>query len=301
MTEQAKAATAQRKALAAQLNATGDPRATAAATLLTRRTPPIDELRRMIGGPAPDPTLAELMALQAITPLALARVEALTAELAAAADAVEQLDTPAARSAHDLAEILRAALRSHARHVDVASGTCPVCGTDGVLGGDWAERAQVRLVELDHQAAELAAALDRAGCGDRLAGERRPLADRAAAVSTTAARLADAVLLLNRPAVPRASVDGVMRGVAVLLRQGLEAALEEHWARRGTPEAAQASMRHQLIALSVTWSADPQIAADIEVAWYGLTHACHGGVGRPMPTAGELRSVAVVIQALLLR
>lgn len=134
MTDQAKAATAQRKALAAQLNATGDPRATAAATLLTKRTPPIDELRRMIGGPAPDPTLSELTALQTITPLALARVEALTAELVAAADAVEQLDTPAARSAHDLAEILRAALQSHARHVDVASGTCPVCGTDASVG-----------------------------------------------------------------------------------------------------------------------------------------------------------------------
>ncbi len=124
------------------------------------------------------------------------------------------------------------------------------------------------------------------------------MADRAAAVSRAAARLADAVLLLERPVVPRASVDGVMRAVAVLMRQGLESALEEHWMARGMPEVAEASMCHQLIALSVTWPGDPQVAADVEAAWYGLTQACHGGVGRPVLTAGELRSVAVVIEGL---
>ncbi len=118
-------------------------------------------------------------------------------------------------------------------------------------------------------------------------------------MSRAAARLADAELLLARPAVPGVSVDGVMRAVAVLMRQGLEAALEEHWAGRGTPEVGQASMRHQLIALSVTWPGDPRVAADIEAAWYALTQACHGGVGRPVPTVGGLRSVAGVIEALL--
>ncbi len=162
LTDRAKAAAVQRKNLAAQLTATGDPRATAAATLLAKRTPPIDDLRRLTTGPSDDPTLNELMALRAITPLDLPRIEALTAELVAAADAVEQLDTPSARSAHDLAELLRAALGSHARHVDVTADTCPVCGTDGALGGDWAERATAQLDGLDHQAAELAAALDRA-------------------------------------------------------------------------------------------------------------------------------------------
>jgi hypothetical protein len=41
------------------------------------------------------------------------------------------------------------------------------------------------------------------------------MADRAAAGST-------------------ASVDGVRRAIAVLVRHGLEAVLEEHWARQGT-------------------------------------------------------------------
>ena len=68
---------------------------------------------------------------------------------------------------------------------------------------------------------------------------------------------------------------------------------------RGTPAVAQASMRHQLIALSVTWPGDPRVAADIEAAWYALTQACHGGVGRPVPTAGDLRSIVATVEALL--
>jgi hypothetical protein len=111
-------------------------------------------------------------------------------------------------------------------------------------------------------------------------------------------RLEHASLLLDRPAPPHASADGALRAVAVLLRQGLEAALAEHWMARGMPTVAEASMRHQLIALSVTWPGNPEVAAEVESAWYRLTRACHGDTGRPMLTAGELRSVGVVIQAL---
>jgi hypothetical protein len=112
-------------------------------------------------------------------------------------------------------------------------------------------------------------------------------------------RLEHASLLLDRPAPPHASADGALRAVAVLLRQGLEAALAAHWMARGMPTVAEASMRHQLIALSVTWPGEPQVAAEVESAWYGLTQACHGGVGRPVPTVGELRSVVELIDKLL--
>jgi hypothetical protein len=86
------------------------------------------------------------------------------------------------------------------------------------------------------------------------------------------------------------------RAVVLLLRQALEAALDDHWRLRA-PGVEACSARSQLICLPAFVS-DATIAEDASFVWWALTRACHHHPYELAPTSSELSELLEAVEDL---
>lgn len=86
------------------------------------------------------------------------------------------------------------------------------------------------------------------------------------------------------------------RAVALLGRQALEAALDDHWRTRA-PGVEECPMRTQLICLPVFLS-DAPLAERASYAWWALTRACHHHPYDLAPTPSELADLLGTVEEL---
>lgn len=147
----AKSAADERAERLAKLLAKTSPDLTAAATLVTHAV-------------GDDGTLAWLRQLTRLRTLDLEAISGATTAMADALDRVRAVDTPLARQASELADLLDRAL-AHRTHV--ATTDCPVCGAEGTLDPDWVART----TELRDQARAQATALATAEAHARRAAD----------------------------------------------------------------------------------------------------------------------------------
>lgn len=82
---------------------------------------------------------------------------------------------------------------------------------------------------------------------------------------------------------------------ALLLRQALEDALDQHWSRT-VPEMRDVSGRAQLI--SLPFYLDPRLAGDVNFAWCRLSAACHHDAYELPPSPEELEHLADIVDKL---
>lgn len=150
------AADAGRKELRAVAKATADERAERLAKILAKTSPDVDAATALVTDTADDDgTVAWLQRLVRQRSLDLEAIGRATATLAAALDGVRAVDTPQARQAAELADLIDRALLHH-NHT--ASTDCAVCGTSGVLDDGWAARAEMQRDQARLQATALATA-----------------------------------------------------------------------------------------------------------------------------------------------
>lgn len=97
--------------------------------------------------------------------------------------------------------------------------------------------------------------------------------------------------LLRRPTAGTAGL--WPRATAVLARQALEARLKEALAGR-LPGVERANVRVQLLCL-MSYFEDTQIAHEVNLAWWGLSRACHHLSYELPPTAPELEALIDVV------
>jgi hypothetical protein len=94
---------------------------------------------------------------------------------------------------------------------------------------------------------------------------------------------------------PDAGTAGVWpRAAALLIRQALETALDDVWARTA-PGVADASARAQLLCLA-EYLGDRALAGEVSVAWAALSRACHHQAYSLPPTAVELGQWIAVVR-----
>lgn len=142
---------------------TADPRPAAALKALNARAWDFATLTALAAGTA-DAGAAEtelLRRLQSLVAPAPGAVADLVERLRAAERACADLVGTDAERSHQRADLLEQALRYHQAH---ASSTCPVCGTEGVLLGDWSSSATAEIAALrgEARACEAARAARRA-------------------------------------------------------------------------------------------------------------------------------------------
>ncbi len=140
-----------------RLQGSDDSRAAKADALLAKRTPDIDELGALgVGTAVPDD--GPLDVLGQIGAITGPDGEAVGKAIALLRDAVAVLASATsglAREAIGSVTLLRAAL-AHTNSQD--SDECPVCGTQGVIDGEWRTRTEDRLRRLDEDTIAWAAA-----------------------------------------------------------------------------------------------------------------------------------------------
>jgi hypothetical protein len=110
----------------------------------------------------------------------------------------------------------------------------------------------------------------------------------------------DALLRAGRALMqdPRAGTAGIWpRAAALLGRQALESALDDHWRRRA-PGLENASMRVQLACLP-DYLPDRRVAADVGFTWAALSEACHHHAYELAPTAPELEGWLDAVERLV--
>jgi recombinational DNA repair ATPase RecF len=119
----------------------------------TQDSPDFDTLGALVAG-LPDDTdeglLAELRLAAAAQGPDMEQVDAAVVRLADALVAEEDVRGTSADDAHLRADLLTKALAHSERHPDAE--TCPVCGTDGALGVDWAASAAAQIAVLRQEA-----------------------------------------------------------------------------------------------------------------------------------------------------
>lgn len=79
---------------------------------------------------------------------------------------------------------------------------------------------------------------------------------------------------------------------ALLLRQALEDAIDQHWART-VPAMAKVSGRAQLI--SLPFYVDPRLAGQVAYAWCRLSTVCHHDAYELPPSLEELERLADIV------
>jgi hypothetical protein len=87
------------------------------------------------------------------------------------------------------------------------------------------------------------------------------------------------------------------RAAALLARQALEGALDDHWQQRA-PGLENASMRAQLACLP-DYLGDRRLAADVAFTWGALSGACHHHAYELAPTAPELEGWIESVERLV--
>lgn len=247
----AKQAKDEAKAIRALLGDSEDDRAATALAALGAqvRTWKLDDLEALVvDGPTVDSDLERLASLASLQGPDADRAEAIAAELHDAASTYEALRGTDADRADSLAKLLDQALAHQDAHGD---DDCPVCGTPGSVGSDWAERARSEADAHRQQAERLRAAKAEI---ERLVGDARGLitplpplvASAPAGIDTTDLAAAwtrwanlpdqaDATTTADLVSVAGAVADhlGSARAVADALPAVREAATAEHRRRQG--------------------------------------------------------------------
>jgi recombinational DNA repair ATPase RecF len=145
-----------------ELRGADDHRAAAALAALETRPPDIARLSTLVAGAGTDPDRDSLAPARTLAQLALPatdHMEAAATELATALTlAAESAGTDAGQARH-LAGLLHASL-GHWHH-DRSETSCPVCGTTGVLGDQWAASVGDALAELEQRATAATALAER--------------------------------------------------------------------------------------------------------------------------------------------
>ncbi|MEJ8279415.1 AAA family ATPase [Pseudonocardia spirodelae] len=151
----ARAVNAARKPLREALDQVEDHRASAAAVLLKKTAPDLEDVAALAAGSDADTgDGVALRALLGTDPPDPERVATVVHRLRRTRAAHEGIATDDARTADDTATLLRAALAHHSGHGDAP---CPVCGS-GTLDAGWHDRATARATELEAAADALRAA-----------------------------------------------------------------------------------------------------------------------------------------------
>lgn len=101
--------------------------------------------------------------------------------------------------------------------------------------------------------------------------------------------------LLKRPTLATAGL--WPRASAVLARQALERGLIEALTTK-VPGIERANVRAQLLCLQ-TYFDDAQTAHDVNLAWWGLSRACHHLSYELAPTGDELEALIDVVDRFL--
>lgn len=101
--------------------------------------------------------------------------------------------------------------------------------------------------------------------------------------------------LLDRPTAETAGL--WPRAAAVLARQALERRLNEALGAK-LPGIERANIRVQLLCL-MTYFDDTQIAHEVNLAWWGLSNACHHRSYELPPTAPELEALIDVVDRFI--
>lgn len=89
------------------------------------------------------------------------------------------------------------------------------------------------------------------------------------------------------------------RAVALLARQALEAALDDHWRARA-PGVEACSARTQLICLPM-FLVDTALAEQTSYVWWALSRACHHHPYDLAPTPPELADLMAAVDNLAQR
>ncbi len=151
----AKAAKASAKDVIAKLDEADDPRATEAATLMRARKPDLAALRALAAsGSGSDDELERLRIIRSISTPDVGQLAEIAETLEAAISAVTASAGTAAGQAERLERLLTLATE-HAEEDD--DETCPVCGTEAVLTGEWRTRT---IADIQALTAEAAAATE---------------------------------------------------------------------------------------------------------------------------------------------
>jgi hypothetical protein len=87
------------------------------------------------------------------------------------------------------------------------------------------------------------------------------------------------------------------RAVALLARQALETAVLDAFMVRGV-DMTDVSNRAQLLCLG-EYTDDDDLAADVRLAWWTLSRACHHHPYELAPTAGELLAWIATVDRLV--
>jgi hypothetical protein len=85
------------------------------------------------------------------------------------------------------------------------------------------------------------------------------------------------------------------RAAALLIRQALEAALDQYWRDRGLA-LHECNARAQWICLADYERKDPATVAALSGTWHALSRACHHHAYELPPTAAELRGWLDVVE-----
>jgi predicted ATPase len=148
-----KAEKQERAQLRVRLEAGDDDRGAAIAALLAKRAPDLGAIETIVAG---DDLGLSANALQPLAAVALpdtADLERAVGALDAALSEVRRLEATDAERLDALAGLLEAAISFHRAHRE--DRTCPVCGTEGVIGADWARRSESEIKQLRRQSAQL--------------------------------------------------------------------------------------------------------------------------------------------------
>lgn len=94
----------------------------------------------------------------------------------------------------------------------------------------------------------------------------------------------------------RLGATALLAGV-LLLRQGLEDALDQFW-RTTVPGMEMVSGRAQLISLGF-YLDDSRLAADVTYAWHRLSDTCHHDAYELPPSLDEFGRLAEVVERLV--
>ncbi|HEX9031894.1 MAG TPA: AAA family ATPase [Streptosporangiaceae bacterium] len=162
--------------LRGMLTAVDDERARAAAAVLARKQPDLDELDAILArtdDAGSDPVAAACRRLARASMPDPALMAAAADRLDTAATGLRAAETTDSRAARQVADVLQAAL---ALHADAGDGPCPVCAT-GQLDQAWRARAIESLDGLRAQADQISTA------SRRLADARREVTSLAASVA----------------------------------------------------------------------------------------------------------------------
>lgn len=149
----AKAADAERTAIADELTGVDDERAVTLRDLLAARDVDLDAVGRLVTGTdptAPGGVIDVLHRLAGLPAPGLAATEAAAARLRTAADGLVAVAGTEAARARALADLLRRAVRLHDRHPEDAD--CPVCGRTAALDATWREQTTAEIARLDDEA-----------------------------------------------------------------------------------------------------------------------------------------------------